>query len=447
MSIIQGDALAVLRAMPAERVHCCCSSPPYWGLRDYGVPGQLGLERTPAEYLERMVEVFAEVRRVLRRDGTLWLNMGDCYASGGRGGEGDKSGLRGSRHSQNESRDAVAIMGRSRPRGFRSKDLIGMPWRLAFALQDAGWWLRRDIIWAKPNPMPESVRDRPTTAHEYVFLLAKSRRYFYDAEAVREGASFLQPNSPESIASPYGQGFTRRANPPCAGWADGEGEHEAAAHARAKGNARSFRGSGKYTRGRSFDNGSIVERETHGNAPNETLTRNLRSVWTIPTAPFPGAHFATFPPELAGRCIAAGTSERGCCSECGAPWVSQLEVAYENPGNGTSNGRRSAERKGLDFGSAGYDQRLERRASTTGWLAGCGCAAPVEGCTVLDPFCGAGTTAMVALRMGRRAIGIELKPDYCEMAERRIEEDAPLLNRIDVASFSAPLSIRGGRAA
>jgi len=430
-TIIQGDALAVLRAMPAGSVHCCVSSPPYWGLRDYGVPGQLGLERSPAEYLDRMVEIFAEMRRVLRDDGTLWVNMGDCYASGNRGGyHADEARWeRSPMQARRADRGGSGIPGspnRLPQVGLKSKDLIGMPWRLAFALQDAGWWLRRDIIWAKPNPMPESVTDRPTTAHEYVFLLSKSERYFYDAEAVREPAIYAEPNASDSIASPYGQGFTRRANP---------------------GNRKAFRGGGAYTAGNSFDNSATKENAVGGNDGIPNLSRNLRSVWTIPTSPFREAHFATFPPELARRCIAAGTSERGCCSECGAPWKREVSIDYENPGNRSTNGPRSEERKHQEHGSAGYAQRLERRASTSGWLSTCGHVAEIAPCTVLDPFSGAGTTAMVALRMGRRAIGIELKPEYCEMAARRIERDAPLLNRVELASFSEPRCIRGGAAA
>lgn len=421
-TIIQGDSLAVLRAMPAGSVHCCVTSPPYWGLRDYGVAGQFGLERSPAEYSDKMVEVFAEVRRVLRDDGTLWLNMGDCYANDGKWG-----GATGGRH-------VAALHGNSgigrgrRGTGLKPKDLVGMPWRLAFALQEDGWWLRRDIIWSKPNPMPESVTDRPTTAHEYIFLLSKSERYFYDAEAVREVA-------------------TGRHHP-VAGWASGPGCHSAVDHSRAKGNAKSFRGGGKYTSGRGFG-AEKVDRASHGNAPNESGRRNLRSVWTIATAPFKEAHFATFPPELARRCIAVGTSERGCCSECGAPWVRQVSINYENPGNRSTNGPRSEERKHQEHGSAGYAQRLERRASTSGWRRSCRCEVDLEPvpCTVLDPFSGAGTTAMVALRMGRHAIGIELNAEYCAMAERRIRGDAPLLNSVEMVTYGEPQAIRGGRAA
>jgi DNA modification methylase len=355
-TLICGDALAVLRAMPARSIHCGVTSPPYWGLRDYGVAGQLGLERSPAEYLAFMVAVFEEFRRVLRDDGVLFLNMGDTYYSTGGHADTACNDRRGSynigNRPEHDRRDF-----RSRPSGsLKPKDLTGMPWRLAFALQDAGWWLRRDIIWAKPNPMPEGVTDRPTTAHEYVFLLAKSERYFYDAEAVREPAIYAEPNAPDSIASPYGQGFTRRANP---------------------GNRKAFRGGGAYTAGNSFDNSATKENAVGGNDGIPNLSRNLRSVWTIPTSPFPEAHFATFPPELARRCIAAGTSERGCCSECGAPWKREVSIDYENPGNRSTNGPRSEERKHQEHGSAGYAQRLERRASTSGWTPTCGHVAEI----------------------------------------------------------------------
>src|SRR5690606_21352648 len=190
-TIYQGDALEVLRSLPSESVHCCVTSPPYWGLRDYGVKGQIGLEPTLQEYIEVLVEVFREVRRVLRPDGTLWLNLGDSYW--GSGGANNNSGITGRRPPDGAAKDE-----RDNPVSYRArwgrysilkpKDLIGVPWRVAFALQEDGWYLRSDIVWAKPNPMPESVKDRPTKAHEYVFLLTKNPRYFYDAEAIREPA-------------------------------------------------------------------------------------------------------------------------------------------------------------------------------------------------------------------------------------------------------------------
>jgi DNA modification methylase len=419
--LICGDALAVLRTLPAESVHCCVTSPPYWGLRDYGTAGQLGLERSPAEYLEKMVAVFEEVWRVLRPDGTCWVNMGDCYATGGGAvGRHPGGGARGHRWVERNV-GPMTQPNRLPQIGLKPKDLTGMPWRLAFVLQDAGWYLRRDIIWSKPNPMPESVTDRPTTAHEYVFLLTRSGRYFYDAEAVREGASCTRPElltfgpRPENCSP--GHSMDRR---------------------RAKGNAKSFRGGGSYTGGRSFDNDGTPERETHGNAPNESLSRNLRSVWTIATSPFPEAHFATFPPALAERCIRAGTSESGCCSACGAPWVRKTKVSGGTIGK-SWNDHSDDLRRGMrtDVASLGRakNESGRYRRETSGFIAGCACAAEVAPCTVLDPFSGAGTTALVALRLGRQAIGIELKPEYCEIARRRIEGDAPLLNRIEVVQL------------
>lgn len=270
--LYHGDVLDVLREMDAESVQTCVTSPPYWGLRDYGEPGQLGLEPTPQEYVARMVEVFREVRRVLRDDGTLWLNLGDSYAAD-RGGSyqpaetlaGGVSGRmpdgaatnRGRSNGYTASRDA-------RAHGLKHKDLVGIPWRVAFALQEDGWYLRSDVIWAKPNPMPESVTDRPTKAHEYLFLFAKSARYFYDYQAIREPLV----STPEQYAK---AGKSVREN-----------------HA--------------------F--GSVGGRPL---GPSSFATvpdgRNARSVWTITTKPYAGAHFATFPPELPERCIKAGSAE------------------------------------------------------------------------------------------------------------------------------------------
>lgn len=207
--IIEGDALTRLRQIPDASVRCCVTSPPYWGLRDYGVPGQLGLERSPSEYVRTMAGVFREVRRILADDGTLWLNIGDCYAAqrggtkmpaetlaGGQGGFGDRNAHCGrAQDAKQPHRDAGAF-------GLKHKDLVGIPWRVAFALQDDGWWLRSDIIWAKPNPMPESIKDRPTKSHEYLFLLAKSARYYYDADAIAEPATSAY--DPDDAKAPDG---------------------------------------------------------------------------------------------------------------------------------------------------------------------------------------------------------------------------------------------------
>lgn len=261
-----GDALTVLRTMPDESAHCVVTSPPYWGLRDYGVEGQLGLERTPEEYLDKMVAVFHEARRVLRGDGTAWVNMGDSYATHAKGsnGDGTSSTLAGVPGWQERVRRPG--MGNKHGPGLKEKDLCGIPWRLALALQADGWYLRSDIIWHKPNPMPESVTDRPTKAHEYVFLLSKSARYFYDAEAIREADS--GQDHPRSVL-------------------DGQPSLEPS------GGLMSPHAGLRQTDGR---NGS---------------GRNARSVWTIATQPFPEAHFATFPEALAERCIRAGCPEGG----------------------------------------------------------------------------------------------------------------------------------------
>lgn len=384
--IRQGDVLDRLREMPDESVHCVVTSPPYWGLRDYGVPDQLGLEATPEEYVAKMVEVFREVRRVLRSDGTCWLNLGDSYvASRGQGivpGEGGSTKSRASFRRDKE----VVIPDRGRVLGMKPKDLVGIPWRVAFALQADGWWLRSDIIWSKPNPMPESVTDRPTKAHEYVFLLTKSATYFYDADAIKEGSTWDRDNNPD--------------------WQ----------HKRAETNE--LKGLGN----RNAKSGGFSGWET-------SQGRNKRTVWTISTQPYPGAHFATFPTELPEICIKAGTSEGGCCAECGAPW----ERLVENEFVKTQENNYAPERRG----SARRDpstrtdirERGVNRTTTTGWAPTCEHEAEPAPCTVLDPFAGSGTTLMVALQLGRDAIGIELNPEYVRLAENRIDYDCPLFNR------------------
>jgi DNA modification methylase len=311
--VLCGDCLDVLLAMPDESVNCCITSPPYWGLRDYGVDGQLGLEKTPEEYVAHMVEVFREVRRVLRDDGTLWLNLGDSYAGGGRGGLGQcgVGSMEGGRY-ENGQRIGLPT---GKLDGIKSKDLVGIPWMVAFALRSDGWYLRQDIIWHKPNPMPESVTDRCTKAHEYIFLLSKKAKYYYDAEAIGEPLS-VEPHKPgnnfhpDKISGPNDRGGNSQ-------WED------------------------------------TKEREWC-----KSGYRNRRSVWTVTTKPFREAHFATFPPDLIEPCA----------------------------------------------------------------LAGC-----PEGGIILDPFMGAGTTAVVAKTNHRNFIGIELNPAYIGMANQRI--DGTLVNR------------------
>lgn len=286
--IAHGDVLACLREFPDESVHCCVTSPPYWGLRDYGVEGQLGLEKTPEEYVSKMVEVFREVRRVLRKDGTLWLNLGDSYAHNGACGGSSPDGDRKYRETD---KSAQKKMQYSVPTGLKPKDLIGIPWRVAFALQSDGWWLRQDIIWHKPNPMPESVRDRCAKSHEYIFMLSKSARYYYDADAIKE------PGTKSSILRLTQNVDAQAGSTRVPGKTNG--------NMKAVGKLDKQRGHGRRHAGFN-DRRDALSREEQC-----SLMRNKRSVWTVATARFKEAHFATFPPDLITPCILAGCPEGG----------------------------------------------------------------------------------------------------------------------------------------
>jgi DNA modification methylase len=248
IQIIKGNCLDTLKTLPEQSINTCITSPPYWGLRDYGEGEQLGLEDTPEEFVENLVKVFREVKRVLRDDGTVWLNLGDSYSSGGRTTTTNQT-LRGDKD--------YGVTQPKPSKGIKPKDLIGIPWRVAFALQADGWYLRQDIIWHKPNPMPESVKDRCTKAHEYIFLLSKNAKYYFDNESIKEDAKF--PDGPDS--------------------AD-----------------KIRKGVGKY--------GMDTRSGLHKIGANPK--RNKRSVWTVTTKPFKGAHFATFPPDLIEPCVLAG---------------------------------------------------------------------------------------------------------------------------------------------
>lgn len=362
--ILHGDCLDLLKTLDDQSINCCVTSPPYFGLRDYGtaqwvggdlscshkigeirtgkgmselgkkyaggghkasepkplyakdecqhcgsvrVDKQIGQEQTPEEFVKKLVDVFREVKRVLKDDGTLWLNLGDSYYNY-RPGAGQKMSKQTVSNTNQDLPETCPRRG-NKLDGLKEKDLIGIPWRVAFALQDDGWYLRQDIIWHKPNPMPESVTDRCTKSHEYIFLFSKSQKYYFDNAAIREPVKSI------------------------------------------KGNSKSFRGGGNYTQGKSFNNSLITDRESHGNNPSTDGMRNKRSVWTVATKPFKGAHFATFPEDLIKPCILAGCPKNG---------------------------------------------------------------------TVLDPFGGAGTVGVVAESLGRNAILCELNPEYIEIAEKRI---------------------------
>ena len=292
--IICGDNCEVMRTMPSESIDCCVTSPPYWGLRDYGHEGQIGLEFTPEEYVARMVEVFREVRRVLRDDGTCWVNLGDSYYAGGW--ECRRVNAVGNGSMPPESRKSGIA---SKIDGLKVKDLVGIPWRVAFALQADGWYLRQDIIWHKPNPMPESVRDRCTKAHEYVFLLSKSERYYYDQEALKEPVA-------EDTDARYERGRSNGHK-----YADGGPGNQTIAkgfdHMKKSGDKNKRWGANETTI--RTDGSGVVE--TQRGIPWEGSVRNKRSVWTITTKPYSGAHFAVMPAELVKPCIMAGCREGG----------------------------------------------------------------------------------------------------------------------------------------
>lgn len=441
-NILEGDVIEVLKTLHPQQFNTVVTSPPYWGLRDYGtatwkggdadcdhknhrdgagradgvvddrgqrsrdgvgsmggdckrcgatrIDQQIGLERTPAEYLDRMVGVFREVWRVLRDDGTVWCNMGDSYCSTDKcgGGSMENTGKQTVVDGVVPSWEATRL---KRPPidGIKPKNLMGMPWRLAFALQADGWYLRSDIIWHKPNPMPESVTDRPTKSHEYIFLLTKSERYYYDAEAIKEdvtGGAHARGDGVNPKAAAHNNSRTQRSLPSHKsnptekvngirprykmpdGWDTGPGGH-GSFHRKGREKGRSPKDNGREEQGLKvsdrFGRGSgwrNKQNESFSGSVNELVdSRNKRSVWTVATQAFPEAHFATFPEELIQPCI----------------------------------------------------------------LAGC----PVGG-TVLDPFSGSGTTGVVALRYHRDFLGIELNPEYAKMARRRITQDAPLFNTL-----------------
>jgi len=272
-TILTGDALEMLKTIESGTANTCVTSPPYYGLRDYGVDGQIGLEETPEQYISKLVEVFREVRRVLRDDGTLWVNIGDSYTGGGAGrNDGDH---RADGRPGGMSFKAEGVTHNRGLCGLKPKDLIGIPWMLAFALRSDGWYLRQDIIWAKPNPMPESVKDRCTQSHEYIFMLSKSSKYYYDADAIKEPCVSGDP------ASPRGSKGVKTPNP---GRRDKQGEL----------------GKQTYT--------GFNERYF---SKDPLMFRNKRDVWTVTTKPYKDAHFATFPPDLIEPCILAGSKEGG----------------------------------------------------------------------------------------------------------------------------------------
>jgi DNA modification methylase len=452
VTILNADCREALAALPSGSVQTCITSPPYYGLRDYGLPpavwggdpehehvfgatetavldnrttmnlnrrkgtdggawdqpradvvergaqcacgawrGCLGMEPTPDAYVANLVAVFREVRRALRDDGTLWLNLGDSYAGyhGNKNATIPTSATNGWTRGTNEN-----LRGDKRPQdiGLKQKDLLGIPWAVAFALRADGWYLRSDVVWNKPNPMPESVRDRPTKSHEYLFLLAKSADYFYDADAVRE------PLAESSVARISQPTFARQTGGP-----------------------------------KDYRNGTNPNRSARRALENlaaDPKGRNRRSVWTITTKPFKGAHFAVMPPDLVEPCVLAGTSARGQCATCGAPWGRVVETTGKTPREAMrdqgmaryGSAYDAANPNAINFSGAHW-KLPPRQRSTTGWKPSCRCDAgePVPQ-TVLDPFGGAATVGLVARNHGRRAVLVELNPAYCAIAADRLKQ-------------------------
>lgn len=356
MTILTGDCRETLATVKTGSVHCCVTSPPYWNLRDYQVDGQIGLEKTPQEFIAELVSVFSEVHRVLRDDGTLWINMGET---------------------------------------FENKNIVGIPWRLAFALQDAGWYLRQDLIWHKPSPMPSSVKDRCTTAHEYLFLLTKRLNYYYDWYAISEECS------ENTHSRGHGQNPKAQIN--------------------------------------SLSQNGVKQNQSFAAATNGQVNRrNKRSVWTVSSGGgYSKAHFATYPPKLIEPCILAGSPDK-CCAECGKGYVRKVdkERVPSRPGNKTKVGRASSHEDSPFNGHSGsivgnrdpqrhvteYTEYVDR-----GFFKACDCDTDqTKKSVILDPFGGSGTTAMVAQENGRGWIMCELNPDYVEFIQDRTKQ--PLLD-------------------
>ena len=459
--IILGDCIEGMNTLPDGCVHTCITSPPYFGLRDYGTgtweggdpdcdhidetamaermrqkksmivvgermdgstrtrvhdeeigkgiqhqhlckkcgakrtDSQIGQEDTVEGYVQKMVEVFREVRRILRDDGTLWLNLGDSYMSAKNCSPPPQT-----QGGQRGMPSDFVPPNRKDQKGLKTKDLIGIPWRVAFALQADGWYLRQDIIWHKPNPMPESVTDRCTKAHEYIFMLSKKPHYFYDYEAIKEPlaeSSIGRKERKKNLIDRTGVGTLGK---------------------QIKEGVNSDHGYSGLALGRNGKTGY-----------SEDGKRNKRSVWTVTTKPFRGAHFAVYPEDLILPCVLAGTSEHGCCPQCGKPWERVVERTKTFESGSGRSGNPISGKQDLSASETNSTPDIRMgpcvQSHTTGWSPACECGGEPVPCTVLDPFTGSGTTAVVALKNGRNYIGTELNPEYVKIAEARIKKFVP----------------------
>ena len=381
--LLQGKSQDVLKQFPENTFHTVVTSPPYWSLRDYFDDDQLGQESTPEEYVENVVSIMREVKRTLRKDGTVWFNIGDSYNNSSgfcRATEGwDRKGR------DKGSADKKAIKHKT----IKTKDLMGMPWSVAFALRDDGWYLRCDIVWEKENPMPDGAKDRPTRGHEYIFLLSKSPQYFYDYYRVLEDTEY----HPEGI-----QGF---------GANDQKGTFR-------MDQERTFRHYGK---------------------------RNKRAVWRCSVSTYRGGHFATYSPKLITPCIQASTSEKGCCLKCGTPWEREFDkIEVDRPAPPSGYGKKHQVEDLMDIFVSDHDlDNSETHPQTVkslelidkGWNKNCKCdTEETTNCLVLDPFNGTGTTGEVSLQHHQRYVGIELNKEYLEIAKKRLENCGMMVEEV-----------------
>lgn len=490
--IEHGNSLELLRSMPDNSIHCFVTSPPYWALRSYGtnpqvwggepncdhsfgvenVRSRVGWESTPEGqkqfkaadsssyrtssqtcqkcgawkgelgsepvpdclgwargevcsqcYICHMRVIFAEVRRVMRPDGTAWVNLGDSYSATGKGGRDfNAEPSKGKKIPRGSGRWGN---GNNEVHGLPAKNLIGVPWRFALAMQADGFYLRQEIIWQKPSAMPESVKDRCTRSHEQIFLLAKSERYYFDSIAIRE------PAKASSIARLAQNIDQQNGSDRISGKTNGNMKAVRFGGDKADGYGTRIHSGKEWNPMMAGGAIGIEDRKTTDATGEPYLTANKRTVWSVANSGTSEAHFAVYPPALVEPMILAGTSEHGCCAECGKPYERLSETTYSNIGQTTDGRPAKGNNAKNDNGGECFkmEERTRRFDKTLGWQRTCKCAnSKIVVAVVCDPFNGSGTTGLVALRLNLRYIGLELKEEYIKIATKRIIEDAPLFN-------------------